>query len=617
MKKIWPVVKWIAEKIRTFLVALILIIILSAVLSLCRVAMAVLTKGLIDAAVDGDLQKAVKTGIYFTAAIIIQIILKGAVSLLSVRTQESMSNRIRYRLYRKLIRAKWMEYAGYHSGDIVTRLTSDVNVVVSAIVSEIPEIISQSVGLVASFIALFVFDPVLAVFAFLLGPAAILMSLLFGKKYMKIHERAQAAESAYRSYLQESMEHMLVLKTFCQENESGKQVYRLQENKKRLVVRKNLATVIAGSLAAFCFYLVYLAAFLWSAVRLFRGSITFGTLTAFLQLITQIQVPFLGLSSALPQVLAMTGSARRLMELEELEGEVYKEIDGTDLNEVEELNDRHKNGVEELNDRHKNDEHIVEIYGLSSNHMDSGNKKELIDIVFEHVTFSYKENYPVLKNITAKIYAGEIIGLIGTSGEGKTTLIHLLMQLLEPSQGRIYFHYEEKSSDKPDRAAIADKIKTGKNTMRSLISYVPQGNTLFSGTIAYNLKIGNQAATEEEQIAALKGADAWEFVEELSEGLNTVIGERGLGLSEGQAQRISIARALLRNTPILLLDEATSSLDIDTEKKVLTAVMSQNPKRTLIIITHRPSILDYCHRVWRLTDGELTETEQASEAQAT
>ncbi|WFR57891.1 ABC transporter ATP-binding protein [Anaerocolumna sp. AGMB13025] len=577
MKKIWPVVKWIAEKIRTFLVALILIIILSAVLSLCRVAMAVLTKGLIDAAVDGDLQKAVKTGIYFTAAIIIQIILKGAVSLLSVRTQESMSNRIRYRLYRKLIRAKWMEYAGYHSGDIVTRLTSDVNVVVSAIVSEIPEIISQSVGLVASFIALFVFDPVLAVFAFLLGPAAILMSLLFGKKYMKIHERAQAAESAYRSYLQESMEHMLVLKTFCQENESGKQVYRLQENKKRLVVRKNLATVIAGSLAAFCFYLVYLAAFLWSAVRLFRGSITFGTLTAFLQLITQIQVPFLGLSSALPQVLAMTGSARRLMELEELEGEVYKEIDDTDLTEVEELN----------------------------------------DIVFEQVTFSYKENYPVLKNITAKVYAGEIIGLIGTSGEGKTTLIHLLMQLLEPSQGRIYFHYEEKSSDKSERVAIADKIKTGKNTMRSLISYVPQGNTLFSGTIAYNLKIGNQAATEEEQIAALKGADAWEFVKELSEGLNTVIGERGLGLSEGQAQRISIARALLRNTPILLLDEATSSLDIDTEKKVLTAVMSQNPKRTLIIITHRPSILDYCHRVWRLTDGKLSEVEQASKAQAT
>lgn len=577
MKKIWPVVKWIAEKIRTFLVALILIIILSAVLSLCRVAMAVLTKGLIDAAVDGDLQKAVKTGIYFTAAIIIQIILKGAVSLLSVRTQESMSNRIRYRLYRKLIRAKWMEYAGYHSGDIVTRLTSDVNVVVSAIVSEIPEIISQSVGLVASFIALFVFDPVLAVFAFLLGPAAILMSLLFGKKYMKIHERAQAAESAYRSYLQESMEHMLVLKTFCQENESGKQVYRLQENKKRLVVRKNLATVIAGSLAAFCFYLVYLAAFLWSAVRLFRGSITFGTLTAFLQLITQIQVPFLGLSSALPQVLAMTGSARRLMELEELEGEAYKEIDDTDLTEVE----------------------------------------ELIDIVFEQVTFSYKENYPVLKNITAKVYAGEIIGLIGTSGEGKTTLIHLLMQLLEPSQGRIYFHYEEKSSDKSERVAIADKIKTGKNTMRSLISYVPQGNTLFSGTIAYNLKIGNQAATEEEQIAALKGADAWEFVKELSEGLNTVIGERGLGLSEGQAQRISIARALLRNTPVLLLDEATSSLDIDTEKKVLTAVMSQNPKRTLIIITHRPSILDYCHRVWRLTDGKLSEVEQASEAQAT
>jgi ABC-type multidrug transport system fused ATPase/permease subunit len=604
MKKILPVVKWIAEKIHTYLVPLILIIILSAVLSLCRVAMAVLTKGLIDAAVDGVLQKAVKTGIYFSMAIIIQIVLKGAVSLMTVRTQESMSNRIRYRLYLKLIRAKWMEYARYHSGDIVTRMTSDVNVVVSAVVSEIPEIISQSVGLLASFTALFVFDPVLAVFAFLLGPAAILMSLLFGKKYMKIHERAQAAESAYRSYLQESMEHMLVLKTFCQENESGKQAYRLQENKKRLVIRKNLATVIAGSLAAFCFYLGYLAAFLWSAVRLFRGSITFGTLTAFLQLITQIQVPFIGLSSALPQVLAMTGSARRLMELEELDGEAYKEIDGTDLKE------------EVPNFTHKDAAHIAEIYGLS-NQVDREFSKELIDIVFEHVTFSYKENYPVLKNITAKIYAGEIIGLIGTSGEGKTTLIHLLMQLLEPSQGKIYYHYRENSSDMSERIPLANKSKLSDTSLRWLISYVPQGNTLFSGTIAYNLSIGNQIATKEEQIAALKSADAWEFVKELSEGLDTVIGERGLGLSEGQAQRIAIARALLRNTPILLLDEATSSLDTDTEKKVLTAVMSQNPKRTLIVITHRPSILDYCHRVWRLTDGELMETVQVSEAQAT
>lgn len=550
MKRIITILKWLWKEAKDFILPLISIVIMSAILSLCRVGLAIVSQMLIDSAVGGLWQGVVKACIYFSIVILLEIGLKGVTSILSVQTSETMSNRIRYHLFMHLTKVKWSEYSKYHSGDILTRITSDVGIVVEGIVNEIPETIALGVGLIAAFLTLFYYDPVLAIFAFLLGPIAMFMSYLFGKKFMNIHQKAQEAESDFRSFVQESMAHMLVLKTFCHEEKSGEQFYNLQYKKKQLAIKKNYATVFASSFVTAGFWFSYLLAFGWGAVRLFKNAITFGTLTAFLQLIGQIQSPFLGLAGTLPQLISSAASAERLMELEKLQLE-------------------ERNAVEP--------------------------DLEISEIAFDKVDFAYDENKPVLKNITAKVQAGEMIGLIGKSGEGKTTLIHLLMQLLEPVNGNIFLKFGK------------DNKSMTEASVRSFISYVPQGNTLFSGTLSENLKIGCPDATEEELITALKLADAWEFVEKLPEGKNTIIGEQGLGLSEGQAQRISIARALLRKTPILLLDEATSALDRTTEGKVLKGIMEMEPKRTCIVITHRPSILEYCQRIWKISNGELIE----------
>jgi ABC-type multidrug transport system fused ATPase/permease subunit len=550
MKRKWIILKWMAGQTRPYLISLIAMIVFSSLLSLCRVGMAIASKELIDAAVLGFWQTTMVAGGCFIAIIIVQIGLQAITSTLTVRTCETMSGNLRYKLFLHLTGVEWVELSKYHSGDILTRMTSDIGVVVDGIMDDLPEIISLFVGLIAAFITLLIYDPILALFAFLLGPVAIGMSYVIGSRYMMIHMKAQESESKYRSYMQECLEHMLILKAFCYEKESGKQIKKLQGDKIHWALQRNRTSVITNALIAGGYWISYFIAFGWGAFRLYKGSATFGTLTAFLQLIEQVQSPFLGLASTIPQVMATVGSAERLMEFEKLPLE--------------------RTGYFET---------AYEVERISMN----------------NVSFEYVENSPVLKDITAEILQGEIIGIIGASGEGKTTLIHLIMSLLQPGAGEINLHNGYKKS------TIANA------SIRSLISYVPQGNTLFSGTISENLQIGSSQATKEEQIESLRGADAWDFVEKLPDQLNTVIGERGVGLSEGQAQRIAIARALLRNTPILILDEATSALDIDTEQRVLQTIVALSPKRTCIIITHRPSILNICQRVWKLNNGKLAE----------
>jgi ABC-type multidrug transport system fused ATPase/permease subunit len=512
--------------------------------------MAIASKELIDSAVLGLWRTALAAGAYFIVFIILQIGLQAITSTLTVRTCETMSSNMRYKLFLHLTGVEWVELSKYHSGDILTRMTSDVGIVVDGIMDDLPEIISLCVGLIAAFVTLLAFDPMLAVFAFLLGPVAIVMSYFIGSRFMMIHMKAQESESKYRSYMQECIEHMLILKTFCYEKESGEQIKKLQGDKIYWALQRNRTSVVSNALIAGGYWISYFIAFGWGAYRLYKGTATFGTLTAFLQLIEQVQTPFIGLASTLPQVMSTVGSAERLMEFEKLPMEQYSCVE-------------------------------------------SGFNIERISM--NNVSFEYNENNPVLKNITTEILPGEIIGIIGASGEGKTTLIHLVMSLLQPGKGEIYLQGGHKNS------VIANA------SIRSLVSYVPQGNTLFSGSISYNLLIGSPEATEEEQIVALRGADAWEFIEKLPNQLNSVIGERGVGLSEGQAQRIAIARALLRKTPILILDEATSALDIATEQRVLQTIINLSPKRTCIIITHRPSILNICQRVWKLNNGNVVE----------
>jgi len=270
--------------------------------------------------------------------------------------------------------------------------------------------------------------------------------------------------------------------------------------------------------------------------------ITFGTMTAFLQLVGQVQGPLFGFAQSLPSAVAVTASAGRLMELEELPVEIRDE----------------------------------EQSGISNP-----------GILVEEVSFGYKEDTAVLDRFSMEVRPGEVVALVGPSGDGKTTLLRLLLALVSPSQGKVLI------TGGPSQVEISPAT-------RRLFSFVPQGNTVFSGSIEENLRMGDPDATLEEIEACAEMACAWDFISELPEGMATIIGERGIGLSEGQAQRLAIARGLLRKAPILLLDEVTSALDVETEARVLKAICNSTPSRTCVVVTHRPSVSEVCDRIYEM-----------------
>lgn len=550
MKKVWNILRWLAGLLRPYIKTLIVIMFLSMICSLCGVGMVILSKDLIDSAVDKAWSQLILTGSILASIVMIQIGLKALTTIISVRLSETMTNRLRERIFLKLSVASWKDFSGYHSGDILTRMSNDVNAIANCMVQDIPAIASQGIGLVASFIILLVYDPVLAIFALLLVPIAVIICNLISRRFMKLHLAVKEAESNCRSFLQESIEHMLIIKAFCNEQRRADKLRKLHCTKAQLTVKSSFTMVSTGSIFSGSYWISYLFVLYWGAMRLAEGTATFGTFTAFIQLVGQIQQPFMAMAQYVPSIISMAASSKRLMELEDLPMETCNS---------------------------KTSEVSVQT------------------ITMNKVFFGYKKESPVLLDINAEINQGDMIGLVGVSGEGKTTLIHLLLSLYQPDSGDIHAHGSQCSLD----------LK--QTSIRPQISYVPQGNSIFSGTIYENLKIGSALASEQEIMEVLEDIGAWEFIEKLPDGLRTVVGERGHGLSEGQAQRIAIARALLRHAPILILDEATSALDVDSEQMVMNTIRKLRQKKTCIMITHRASLLQYCNRIWSLRDGELYE----------
>ncbi|MGE5372301.1 MAG: ABC transporter ATP-binding protein [Solirubrobacterales bacterium] len=541
--------RWILRNCHHYWPVLLLIILMGAVSSLGTVVVAVASKHMIDSAVKGDLQAMAAAAAMFGGIVLGTILINLGASLLAIRVSESMSNTIRQRIFRKLTGAEWLLLSGYHSGDLVTRLTSDVGTVTGVMVNVVPGIVSLGVQFLAAFFTLLHYEPKLAVLAFVLGPVTVLFSRIWGRKLKTIHIEVQESESRYRAYIQEALQHLLIVKTFQLEDYSQERLQTLHKNRLGLVIRRNRLNVAAGTSLGVGFWTGYLIAFSWGAYRLSQKAISFGTMTAFLQLIQQVQVPFVGLSKTYPQLIASLGSAARLMELEALDKE--------------------------------------RTAGLLP-------KVKRLGIRARQVSFTYPTGQPVLNRINLQINPGEVVALVGSSGEGKTTLIRLLLSLVRPEEGQVQFF---------DGIGAYDVSAA----TRAWVTYVPQGNTLFSGTIAENLRRGNPEASFAEIEQALAAAGAWAFIKELPHGIETVIGEGGLGISEGQAQRIAIARAFLKKAPIMILDEATSALDGETELQVLNAIQSLGHRRTCLIITHRPSALRICSRVLRLENGILSE----------
>lgn len=539
--------KWLMRYSKPYMGRIALMMVFSIMSTVASLWMVNISKNIIDNATGGNKFLTLLI-VYFCLMIAMQIV--GIVStLLSAVLNEKFSFGIRKQIYDKIIRSHWMDVKRYHTGDLMTRLTSDAGAIADGIIGTIPNIIILFIELLLVFITLFIYSPLLAVFALLVAPVAALVSFLLGRKLKKLQVKVQESESNYRSFLQESLANLLVVKSFANEDYSVDRLTTLREERFRWVFKRTKMSIASSTVMSMTFQLGYIVAFAYGAWQISTGQITYGTMSIFLTLVNRVQGPIIGLAQQIPRVVSVLASAGRVIELQNIPVE------------------------ERLPEKISSDKIGVDI---------------------EHLTFGYTDEV-VLDDVSLKINPGEFVAIIGESGIGKTTLLRIVMSFMGNYTGKVDF-YDENGITDPANA----------NTRR-FISYVPQGNTLFSGTVRENIRMGKLDATDEEMWEALKLSAGYDFVKELPNGLYTVIGERGHGISEGQAQRIAIARAFVRKAPLLILDEATSALDENTEKEVIKGLQQLEPRPTCIVVTHRKSILAYCDREIKIENKNMEE----------
>lgn len=543
--------KWLVHYTRPYGGRIVIMMLINLISTVITLYMAVLSKQIIDDAISGAKQKAlVFAGVYLALILGMQI-LSVIATLLSTMLNERFSFGIRKQLYDKIISSQWMDINKYHTGDLMTRLTSDVGNVSDGIVWTIPDIIRLMIELVLVFFTLFYYSPMLAILALVIAPIAAISAWWLGKKLKRLQLKVQETESSYRSFLQESLANLLIVKSFTNEEYVTNKFVRLREERFYWVYKKTKFGLISSSVMSFSFQIGYIAALAYGAAQIAEGQITYGTMSLFLTLVNRVQAPIMQLAQQIPKVVSILASTGRIMEVQDIPRE-RKESTNMEVSRV----------------------------GVS----------------IDNLTFAYSDE-TVLEKASVEIRPGDCVAIVGESGIGKTTLIRLIMSFLKTISGTIQF-----KNDKGEEA-------TANAGTREFLSYVPQGNTLFSGTIRENIRMGKIDVTEEEMLDALKMASGYQFVMELPKGLDTVIGEKGHGLSEGQAQRIAIARAFVRKAPFLILDEATSSLDEKTEITVLKGLQQLHPKPTCLIITHRKSVLKFCDRELKIAGKKIEEVQ--------
>ena len=459
-------------------------------------------------------------------------------NILGIKAQ----NRMQQRMLDRLLRAEWKGRNHHHSADILNRLEFDVNNVVNFLTETIPSTLSVLAMFIGAFLYLFSMDKVLAVIVIGIFPMFLAVSKIYVGQMRHLTRQVRDSDSKVQSVLQETIQHRMLIKTLESDNAMVERLGNTQSELRHRVVRRTKFSVFSNMVVNFGFAFGYLVAFLWAAIRMSAHTLSFGGMTAFLQLVNRIQGPARNLTKLVPAFVSVFTAAERLMELEE----DPLEEQGTPI-------------------------YIKTPCGIRLQNVGYAYEDGGGDKVIDGLSFDFKP--------------GSCTAILGETGAGKTTLVRMILALVQPQDGKIEIYHGS------THQALSP-------LHRCNFVYVPQGNTLMSGTIRENLRLGKLDATDEEMLHALHVSCA-DFVNDLPDGLNTLCSEQGGGLSEGQAQRIAIARSLLRDRSVMLFDEATSALDPDTERQLLNNILSAHDK-TIIFITHRPAVIDYCDQTLKL-----------------
>lgn len=462
-------------------------------------------------------------------------------------------------IFEKILVTDWEALTGYHTGDLLTRWSSDASNISSGVLNFLPNLIIYVFRFISTFAVVAYHDVSFAGFAFLSMPVSLILSKTLMRRMVNNNEKSAAMGAKMSGFNQETFSNIQIIKAFDLVRLYAARLKQLQKEYINMKLEFKKMSIGTSLLLSTVGLLVSYAAYGWGIYRVWSGAITYGTMTMFLSLSGTLTGALHNLTSLVPMAIGLMTSAGRLMDIVEMPREDYT--------------------CDEAVERFR------KTYA-----------KEGISLCLKDISYAYRTGTQVFENVSLEAHPHEIIGLVGPSGEGKTTMMRLILSLVTAQEGKAVLCGGAKNTQ-------SDSIPLTPST-RKLFSYVPQGNTMFSGTIAENLRNVKPDASEEEIINALRLACAWDFVSKLPDGIHSVVKERGGGFSEGQAQRLSIARALLRKSPLLLLDEATSALDVATERRVLKNIMKDNYPRTCIVTTHRPTALSMCNRVYAIRRGQ-------------
>ncbi len=551
-------IKWMMPYIIRYRNAILYYIFLGLLGTVAGLAGSVASKYLIDAVTGFD-----SLNIWFIITVILSmaignIIVGAASSRISAKISLKVNNEMLAEIYEKIMKTDWELISEYHSGDLLNRLYTDVETVADSVLGFVPSLITGLLQFIGILTIIIYYDPTMAVIALISAPISLLLSKTLTIRMREYNQKMMKISSEMMAFGEESFQNLQVIKCFDLIKHFSHKLKGIQDNYITMALDYNKFSILTSSFLSVIGLFVSYTAFGWGVYRLWSGLITYGTMTLFLQLSTGLTGSFSSLVSLVPTAISAATSAGRIMAITELPREKEEEDDK---------------------------EQVLRMKA----------KKEGLTISMSHMDFTYKDREVILQDVNVAIGPRELVAIVGPSGEGKTTLLRILLGLLKPTAGEV-------------ACSLEDGTRTEVSALtRRLFSYVPQDYTIFSGTIADNLRMGKPEATDEELVAALKAVCAYEFVNELPEGMNSQVGEMGGDLSEGQLQRLSIARALLRDSPILVLDEATSALDPVTEREVLQGIMTYGRTHTCILTTHRQSVIDICSRVYRIMESRVSE----------